>query len=65
MNLDRRALSAQVRALRDALDALGLLSPPADVPQVREGEAQINAQRLASALSDAAGCSRPTAARPR
>jgi len=64
MNLDRRALSAQVRALRDALDALGLLSPPADVPQVREGEAQLNAQRLASALSDAAGVLAPYGSSP-
>lgn len=46
--------------MRDTLEALGLLMPPADVPQVNGVEGQINAQRLASALNDAAGVLAPS-----
>lgn len=54
MTADRAQLAAQVRAMRDTLEALGLLMPPADVPQVSPAQAQQNAQHLARALSDAA-----------
>ena len=60
MSADRAQLAAQVRVMRDTLDALGLLMPPADVPQVDGITAQINAQRLASALNDAAGVLAPS-----
>ena len=51
MTADRAQLAAQVRAMRDTLEALGLLMPPAEVPQVGPAQAQQNAQHLARALA--------------